>query len=115
MKRNFAAEPLTASELADIPTVRAWSSQGWANAGPVSLKVMEHYIDRADVAEKRVEELQRLIMEALPWAMRASCSHSESPDADPTWHCCDWSAWIEKAMALIISQGLSLDVEAEKQ
>jgi len=42
-----------------------------------------------------------LIREVIGGAARESCMYSTTEIVDNTWHCCDWSAWVERAAELL--------------
>jgi hypothetical protein len=50
---------------------------------------LPYWINRATEAEKVLNEI-------IPAAKQQSCFFNLDIDADPTFHCCDWSEWVKK-------------------
>jgi hypothetical protein len=44
----------------------------------------------------RSTEAEELLKEIIPAAKYLSCRYNTDKDINPTFHCCDWSEWIEK-------------------
>lgn len=51
-----------------------------------------------------------LIKEMFGGALYYSCFYSDHDDANPCWHCCDWSDWSKRVAPLI---GVILQDEEE--
>lgn len=83
-------------------------------------KLCVGYMAERDAAEGREGALRELMGDILPGAMFASCNHKNHEQADPTFHCCDWSEAVEKIQkALSIPAPVNLEamrrvVEAAK-
>ena len=68
-----------------------------ARARVAEASVRELEIDR-DFYKARTKELNATLESLLPGILFYSCCHKEHPDADTTWHCCDWSDAVERVI-----------------
>lgn len=64
-------------------------------------KLITSAIAASERQEGEIQSLKDLVRESIGGAMFVSCFYQDHEDADPAWHCCDWSEWVEKARAAV--------------
>lgn len=70
---------------------------------------------RAERAESACVELRQTLKFIRPGALTGSCFHGpDHPDADPSFHCCDWNQVVERIDAALATEaGAELLAEME--